>query len=144
DRRRAKSLRRTRCVAAGLDAGAASAPVPSARRRGASDPVAGRGGRGRGVRGPQGLFGTHHGNHHFRIPLRLSTAAAKRRTAMIIDLSDKTAIVTGSTGGIGLAIAIGLANAGARVAIVGREQQGVDAALAKLQGATGRDDASGV
>ena len=32
---------------------------------------------------------------------------------MIIDLSGKTAIVTGSTGGIGLAIAIGLAKAGA-------------------------------
>ena len=33
---------------------------------------------------------------------------------MIIDLSTKTAIVTGSTGGIGLAIAIGLAKAGAK------------------------------
>ena len=41
---------------------------------------------------------------------------------MIIDLSGKTAIVTGSTGGIGLAIATGLARAGARVTIVGREQ----------------------
>jgi len=32
---------------------------------------------------------------------------------MIIDLSGKTAVVTGSTGGIGLAIATGLAKAGA-------------------------------
>lgn len=63
---------------------------------------------------------------------------------MHINLSNKTAIVTGSTGGIGLAIATGLANAGARVVIVGRTQPGVDAALAKLRGATGRNDASGV
>jgi NAD(P)-dependent dehydrogenase (short-subunit alcohol dehydrogenase family) len=33
---------------------------------------------------------------------------------MNIDLSDKTAIVTGSTAGIGFAIAQGLAEAGAR------------------------------
>lgn len=63
---------------------------------------------------------------------------------MHIHLSDKKAIVTGSTGGIGLAIATGLANAGAQVVIVGRGQQSVDAALAKLRDATGRDDAHGV
>lgn len=51
---------------------------------------------------------------------------------MDIDLTEKTAIVTGSTGGIGLAIAAGLARAGARVVILGRTQQGVDAALQKL------------
>ncbi len=62
---------------------------------------------------------------------------------MIIDLSDKTAVVTGSTGGIGLAIATGLANAGARVVIVGRTQERVDTALAKLREATGRGDAVG-
>lgn len=38
---------------------------------------------------------------------------------MIIDLSGKTAIVTGSTGGIGLAIARGLADAGATVVVCG-------------------------
>ncbi len=65
-------------------------------------------------------------------------------TTMIIDLSDKTAVLTGSTGGIGLAIATGLAQAGARVTIVGRTQDRVDAALVKLREATGRDDASGV
>ncbi len=52
---------------------------------------------------------------------------------MIIDLSGKTAIVTGSTGGIGLAIAQGLANAGATVVVCGREQSRVDAALAALR-----------
>lgn len=63
---------------------------------------------------------------------------------MIIDLSGKTAVVTGSTGGIGLSIAIGLAKANARVVIVGRKQEGVDAALTKIREASGRDDASGV
>ena len=58
---------------------------------------------------------------------------------MIIDLSDKTAIVTGSTGGIGLAIATGLAKAGARVVITGRDAGRVEAARAKLREASGRD-----
>ncbi|EIK52380.1 short-chain dehydrogenase/reductase SDR [Stutzerimonas stutzeri TS44] len=46
---------------------------------------------------------------------------------MQIDLSGKKAIVTGSTDGIGLAIAIGLAKAGASVVLVGREQGRLDA-----------------
>src|SRR3546814_20570491 len=63
---------------------------------------------------------------------------------MINDLSGKRAIVTGGTGGIGLAIAAGLAKAGARVVITGREQGRVDAALGRLREATGRDDVAGV
>ncbi len=63
---------------------------------------------------------------------------------MIIDLTDKTAIVTGSTGGIGLAIAEGLAKAGARVTLVGRDQSRVDAAVAKVKAVAGRDDTLGV
>lgn len=63
---------------------------------------------------------------------------------MIIDLSGKSAIVTGSTGGIGLAIATGLANAGARVVIVGRSQERVNAALAQLRGSVERSDVEGV
>lgn len=63
---------------------------------------------------------------------------------MIIDLSGKTAIVTGATGGIGLAIAKGLAKAGAGVVITGRNQGRIDTALAQLGEATGRSDASGV
>jgi len=46
-----------------------------------------------------------------------------------IDLSGKTALVTGSTAGIGLAIAKGLAAAGADVVINGRGQDKVDAAV---------------
>jgi NAD(P)-dependent dehydrogenase (short-subunit alcohol dehydrogenase family) len=51
---------------------------------------------------------------------------------MIIDLSGTTAIVTGSTGGIGFAIAKGLAEAGSTVVVCGREQGRVDATLAAL------------
>ncbi|KZC36634.1 MULTISPECIES: SDR family NAD(P)-dependent oxidoreductase [Rhodanobacter] len=63
---------------------------------------------------------------------------------MNIDLSGKTTIVTGSTGGIGLAIATGLASAGASVTIVGRTRERVDAAVARVRKASGRDDANGV
>jgi NAD(P)-dependent dehydrogenase (short-subunit alcohol dehydrogenase family) len=49
---------------------------------------------------------------------------------MKIDLSGKTALVTGSTAGIGNAIARGLAAAGASVVVNGRSQAKVDAAVA--------------
>jgi NAD(P)-dependent dehydrogenase (short-subunit alcohol dehydrogenase family) len=51
---------------------------------------------------------------------------------MKIDLSGKTALVTGSTSGIGHAIARGLAAAGATVTVNGRTQARVDAAVASL------------
>src|SRR6266849_597534 len=51
---------------------------------------------------------------------------------MKIDLSGKTALVTGSTSGIGHAIAKGLAVAGANVAVNGRTQGKVDAAVAAI------------
>lgn len=54
---------------------------------------------------------------------------------MKIDLSGKTALVTGSTQGIGLAIAQGLASAGARVIVNGRTQSRVDEAVATIGGA---------
>jgi NAD(P)-dependent dehydrogenase (short-subunit alcohol dehydrogenase family) len=51
---------------------------------------------------------------------------------MHIDLTGKTAIVTGSTAGIGFAIARGLAEAGASVVVNGRTQVTVDRAVASL------------
>ena len=52
---------------------------------------------------------------------------------MNIDLSGKTAIVTGSSSGIGFAIASGLAASGARVVVNGRSQDSVDKAVARLR-----------
>jgi len=63
---------------------------------------------------------------------------------MQIDLTGKKAIVTGSSDGIGLAIAIGLARAGASLVLVGREQSRIDAALASLKAASGCDTAVAV
>ncbi|MCP1843809.1 MULTISPECIES: SDR family NAD(P)-dependent oxidoreductase [Bradyrhizobium] len=51
---------------------------------------------------------------------------------MKIDLSGKTALVTGSTAGIGNAIARGLAETGAEVVVNGRGQAKVDAAIAAI------------
>ena len=53
---------------------------------------------------------------------------------MQIDLSGKEALVTGSTAGIGFAIARGLAAAGAAVTLSGRTRERVDAAIAALEG----------
>ena len=54
---------------------------------------------------------------------------------MHIDLTGKTAIVTGSTRGIGYAIAAGLARTGATVVITGRAQEQVERALGLLRAA---------
>ncbi|WP_328536733.1 SDR family NAD(P)-dependent oxidoreductase [Streptomyces sp. NBC_00344] len=51
---------------------------------------------------------------------------------MLIDLTGKSALVTGSTNGIGAAIAAGLARAGARVAVNGRTRESVGEAVAQL------------
>lgn len=53
---------------------------------------------------------------------------------MDLDLSGKKALVTGSTGGIGYAVAEALSDLGADVGINGRTPERVEAALAKLTG----------
>ncbi len=50
----------------------------------------------------------------------------------LFDLTGKTALVTGSTRGLGLAIARGLGAAGARIILNGTRQEGLDAAVRAL------------
>ena len=52
---------------------------------------------------------------------------------MNIDLTGKLALVTGSTRGIGLATAIGLARMGAQVVVNGREAGSVAEAISKIK-----------
>ncbi|CDG85962.1 SDR family NAD(P)-dependent oxidoreductase [Janthinobacterium agaricidamnosum] len=63
---------------------------------------------------------------------------------MHINLSGKTAIVTGSTRGIGRAIALGLAGAGASVVVTGRQQADVERAVAGIRQAVPGADVRGV
>ena len=56
---------------------------------------------------------------------------------MDLQLAGKRALVTGSTAGIGYAIAVSLAREGAEVILNGRTQDGVDEALGSLLGDTG-------
>ncbi|HTU66595.1 MAG TPA: SDR family oxidoreductase [Steroidobacteraceae bacterium] len=57
---------------------------------------------------------------------------------MNLKLDDKLALVSGSTAGIGYAIAETLAAEGARVIVNGRTQKGVDEAVASIRKSTGR------
>jgi NAD(P)-dependent dehydrogenase (short-subunit alcohol dehydrogenase family) len=63
---------------------------------------------------------------------------------MKIELSGKTALVTGSTAGIGHAIAKGLAATGAEVVVNGRSQSKVDAAVAAIAKAVPGSKVKGV
>jgi NAD(P)-dependent dehydrogenase (short-subunit alcohol dehydrogenase family) len=63
---------------------------------------------------------------------------------MIIDLTGRKAVVTGSTGGIGRAIAEGLARAGAAVVINGRGEVRVKTAVAEMREMFPKADIRGV
>src|SRR6185312_9175829 len=58
---------------------------------------------------------------------------------MDLQLTDRLSLVSGSTAGIGFAIAETLAREGARVIVNGRKQEAVDAAVASIKASTGRD-----
>jgi NAD(P)-dependent dehydrogenase (short-subunit alcohol dehydrogenase family) len=63
---------------------------------------------------------------------------------MKIDLTGKIAVISGSTAGIGLAIARGLAGAGATVVVNGRTQAAVDKAIAGIRQAVDGAEVRGV
>jgi NAD(P)-dependent dehydrogenase (short-subunit alcohol dehydrogenase family) len=63
----------------------------------------------------------------------------QKAAAMDLLLDKKIALVSGSTAGIGNAIATTLAREGATVIINGRTQKAVDEALAKMKAATSGD-----
>jgi NAD(P)-dependent dehydrogenase (short-subunit alcohol dehydrogenase family) len=52
---------------------------------------------------------------------------------MTYDLKDRIAIITGGSRGIGRAIALAFAEAGARVVVASRKQEGVDAVAAEIE-----------
>lgn len=56
----------------------------------------------------------------------------------MFDLTGKVAIITGGNGGIGLGMAIGLAQAGASVAVVGRNAEKLDQAVSDIEAAGGK------
>ncbi|MGB9389126.1 MAG: SDR family oxidoreductase [Xanthobacteraceae bacterium] len=58
---------------------------------------------------------------------------------MDLNLEGRRALITGSTAGIGLAIATSLAREGARVTVTGRTQAGVTKAVDDVRAATGGD-----
>jgi NAD(P)-dependent dehydrogenase (short-subunit alcohol dehydrogenase family) len=56
----------------------------------------------------------------------------------VIDLAGKTALITGASRGIGRAIAVGYAGAGAQVALVARSADGLQEVRAEIEAAGGR------
>ncbi|MDR3056549.1 MAG: SDR family oxidoreductase [Prevotella sp.] len=63
---------------------------------------------------------------------------------MDLKLSNKTALVTGSTAGIGYAIAKGLASEGAKVIINGRKAEDVADRIEDLKKETGNENITGI
>src|ERR1700687_3523601 len=66
-----------------------------------------------------------------------SASPCEKGTDMDLQLKGKLALVSGSTAGIGLAIATTLAREGARVIVNGRSQASVDDVVTRLQSTTG-------
>ncbi|MDH6148282.1 NAD(P)-dependent dehydrogenase (short-subunit alcohol dehydrogenase family) [Paraburkholderia sp. WSM4179] len=66
-------------------------------------------------------------------------SSIERKQLMDLNLTGKLALVSGSTAGIGFAIASTLAQEGARVIVNGRSQSSVDDVVAQLKAQTGSD-----
>src|SRR6266436_2563656 len=77
------------------------------------------------LRDPKAMFGS-------RGPKIGTPVGPNAGVIMIIDITGKRVIVSGSTLGIGFAIAQGLATSGATVVINGPSQKSVDVALSRL------------
>src|SRR6202171_3538095 len=71
--------------------------------------------------------------------IRCDPSLAEKETAMDLDLRNKLALVSGSTAGIGRAIATSLAREGARVIVNGRWQPAVDEVVGELKKLRGAD-----
>lgn len=71
-------------------------------------------------------------------------AGCLHRTAMDLQLHDKVALVTGSTAGIGFAIAEGLAREGASVIVNGRTEERVETAVQRIKSAVPKAHVSGL
>jgi NAD(P)-dependent dehydrogenase (short-subunit alcohol dehydrogenase family) len=68
----------------------------------------------------------------------------KRNKIMDLKIKNKTALVTGSTAGIGFAIAKALASEGATVVINGRTIERINSAVGQLKKETGNDHIKGI
>ncbi|XP_044085663.1 dehydrogenase/reductase SDR family member 2, mitochondrial-like isoform X3 [Neovison vison] len=80
----------------------------------------------------QAMAGVHRGLFHSRagLSVRMSSTGINPKGL----LANRVAVITGSTEGIGFAIARRLAQDGAHVVVSSRKQQNVDRAVATLQG----------
>lgn len=58
-------------------------------------------------------------------------------TKSLFDLSGRSALITGGAGVLGTAMAIGLANAGVKVAVLGRRAEAAEAVIKKIKGSGG-------
>lgn len=70
-------------------------------------------------------------------PVRSTSANSDMETKMDLNLTNKLALVSGSTAGIGFAIAHALASEGARVIVNGRTQSSVNEAIERLKSKNG-------
>src|SRR4051812_1159748 len=63
----------------------------------------------------------------------LSPTQSEGSAMNLFDLTGKVAVITGGNGGIGLGMAQGIASCGANIAIIGRNAEKAEAALATLR-----------